>query len=112
MKAKHTPGPWRHVPHFQNGEHCATYYIGTPSSVGPESISRCTAVASNSSFPLTAEETEANARLIAASPDLLRACKAIAELEGCPSMGGVMLEAARDSALAAIAKAEKEELGR
>lgn len=61
MKTKHTPGPWEHKPKS------TTVYIGNKlqaivsAEVGIKDIDW--------------EEAEANARLIAAAPDLLNACK-------------------------------------
>ena len=62
--AEHTPGPWmtrRHV----SGPLADIY-----------SIDHCDCLATTAFHGWTFEEMEANARLIAAAPDLLAACKA------------------------------------
>ena len=57
-KAKHTPGPWRvGLAHGIKG----VYNVDVPETI-------------------TSEEDHANARLIAATPELLKACKKAVEL--------------------------------
>ena len=64
-QAKHTPGPWEaHPLEFQN-------WLKYGARVGPE------CGGSNIAHVYAAPETEANARLIAAAPDLLAACEAL-----------------------------------
>jgi len=59
------------------------------------------------------DEAEANARLIAAAPELLEACKKVlqdemSDYKSCAEFGGYVLDdAVRDAVKAAIAKAEE-----
>lgn len=59
----HTPGPWRIGPKHKDG----TFAI----HAGKASVVHCTPFGSSNGH------AEANARLIAAAPELLEACKAI-----------------------------------
>lgn len=61
MHAKHTPGPWATKP---------TASLGPQYAVYPEESGRDVALVYDHD-----EHTEANARLIAAAPGLLEACK-------------------------------------
>ena len=91
-RAKHTPGPWA-VERFP-------FSIGVYTEM-PEN--QCLAILQNEERLVT-PELEANARLIAAAPDLLEACKsAIRMWDEDPRMpnGGIA-----DSLRAAITKAE------
>lgn len=97
-QAKHTPGPWeyRHIGGVR-GQH----YVGA----GAFKIISDTHATGTTNDGGQAER-EANARLIAAAPDLLGACRALvcaAELHGADSEVFFM---ARNQALLAIAKAE------
>lgn len=65
MAAKHTPGPWK-TQSIENQRHVW----------GPDGD--CIVSIHNGSLP--DDERKANARLIAAAPDLLEACEAVAEL--------------------------------
>lgn len=73
-QAKHTPGPWQVKEYLRN----------EPSSTMPEyriqtdvdSIAEAHRLWRDGSPLATRYEVEANARLIAAAPDLLEACKA------------------------------------
>jgi hypothetical protein len=106
-KAKHTPGPWivgdqrRRDPgciliHTSSGESIASAWnLMRPDGSGPDT-------------PM-----EANARLIAAAPDLLAACKSAMELldglGGADVLGDFFAARADDESaklMAAIAKAE------
>lgn len=89
--SKHTPGPWKVIP-VKTG-----YYID----------SRCGPVADTMDFDdeYGSIESEANARLIAAAPDLLEAARALLDLAERHGWLHVAVNAAR----AAIAKAEGEE---
>ena len=83
--ANHTPGPWRHVRNAK-GELFILAFGG------------------QTELP----ETEANARLIAAAPDLLAALQTVIESAddtGCSSDLTVVESAAVDQARTAIAKA-------
>jgi len=64
MKAKHTPGPWYYVPDFSA---IVIYRRGAASPIPVADFGK-----------VTLPETNANARLIAAAPDLLAAAKAAA----------------------------------
>lgn len=65
-ETKHTPGPWGGADHVEivpltgPSSHCTLAYMPEPGHW------------------FTADEIKANSRLIAASPDLLEACKALA----------------------------------
>jgi hypothetical protein len=67
MKTQHTPGPWKFVKTIQHPEEKdqAVSFIQTPKT--------CYDLCFMKSF-FTEEEAEANARLIAAAPELLNAC--------------------------------------
>ena len=93
---KHTPGPWRAV---------LTYVHSVR-----EDRRTTTSVADCGLTPSRAEEAQANARLIAAAPELLEACKElVAVSEQAPMMvarcGPWLCRIVRN-ARAAIAKAE------
>jgi hypothetical protein len=94
--SKHTPGPW--------------YFFSTPIGIGASNIQeRDMAWTRHDGAGLrdshrSREEDEANARLIAAAPDLLAALKEIASI-GPASDAFANLELAREIARAAIAKA-------
>ena len=99
QKQKHTPGPW----YVLETKHC----VGGP--LGPNGIG--SGIAMCGMRARTPEEQEANARLIAAAPDLLDALKGIVreiraysspECDDADSIGYAELKAAD----AAIAKAE------
>lgn len=83
MTQAHSPGPWKFQEHG-----IGTVYDATDCFV---------AVA----FPVTGPVMEANARLIAAAPDLLKACEAIAEQLEALQPNNYALDFSR----AAIAKA-------
>lgn len=89
--SKHTPGPWRP----KNGTVLANSYEGTHCS---------DADIAGYGAPLVCESirTDANARLIAAAPDLLEALKAMLDYYGSHT---ARVEC-QDMARAAIAKAE------
>ena len=69
MDKTHTPGPWKVSRRFDIkqdvGPNVGGRYIGTTSA--------------NSPFSSTVEEDEANARLIAAAPELLEALEAVVD---------------------------------
>ena len=70
-QAKHTPGPWTLEPScIRGGDRSRSLVICGPGRVSGRS-------------PAEHGEDEANARLIAAAPELLQACReALADLEG------------------------------
>ncbi len=106
---KHTPGPWELELQKTSAVFTA---IGEPVAVvGGE------ATGEDVEFVIGrlcdygehgVEQTTANAHLVAASPDLLEACKAMAGVvEGFPDMiSEPSVKACYDMAVAAIAKAE------
>src|SRR6476646_6775635 len=65
--SKHTPGPWR--PSYDRG-----YFVETDHDDKPSSGNVCNIEQGDG---CSKEEAQANARLIAAAPDLLKACKAM-----------------------------------
>lgn len=85
--SKHTPGPWRIGAQPPNGE----------LTIGTEQGLMVAVATTGLDMP-----TEANARLIAAAPDLLEALERIANMD---SMSYHSLESAKITARAAIAKA-------
>lgn len=95
MGALHTPGPWSIAgPHAQR----INYTVLT---IGPASGWVC-------AVPIDVPRAEANARLIAAAPDLLEALIAARKhLDGCTCAPSSGCAAARDRLIidAAIAKA-------
>lgn len=89
----HTPGPWRT---FKQAD-------GTAWIVATEALDKfgrsCESIVR---IPLDRNGVEANARLIAAAPDLLAACKALLSWSAIEDVPGPAVESARS----AIAKAE------
>lgn len=72
MSAQHTPGPWS-VPHFADMlGGCKCGYVFSESQRGMGSICSVVSGGENEEH----EQAIANARLIAAAPDLLAACQA------------------------------------
>lgn len=76
--SKHTPGPWEAVPSASRRHHWDIY--GSEWN-GSEPNRYKTSVAQTSNWMPSdpPEESEANARLIAAAPELLEAVKALVE---------------------------------
>lgn len=106
-KATHTPGPWRagETP-ASTTDRSIGIFTAQP---GDEPMEICT-VWNDEDHEVSDEQAEADARLIAAAPDLLAACELIAlrlEVEqrergdGSPFLGAAILPQLR----AAIAKA-------
>jgi hypothetical protein len=96
----HTPGPWK--PAEKAAE---SFLIASP--INPQSSYwECAVISGVRLIAVvrggTPEEAIANARMVAAAPDLLEALKGLVE----PDRSGRHLEAARQAARAAIAKAE------
>ena len=88
--SKHTPGPWQ-VGHFDSNMICDS--DGANRGCAP--IARVEG---------TAAERRANARLIAAAPELLEALRGL--LDPATNEDGEWYRQAREAARAAIAKAE------
>lgn len=97
---KHTPGPWNistPCKRDANGVPCAWLNLDAPGHIGGMKI--------ETHYSMPDDEMNANARLIAAAPDLLAACKALAE--SIAFRIDDPRAKLRDAALAAIAKATK-----
>lgn len=92
MKAQHTPGPWTW------GKQCR--FTHQYSVFGPRSADGSTYA------PLAKLDKEADARLIAAAPDLLLSARALLDAIGMFGPKGGPISIARDATLAAIARAE------
>lgn len=94
MSTKHTPGPWTMHPRFDDGAEVRALapvaWCGVASTHG-----------ASSSQVIDAAEARANARLIAAAPDLLEACERLLRWAGWPHA-----EKDIELARAAIAKAK------
>jgi hypothetical protein len=74
--AKHTKGPWSQVPQT-NGSTLIAHEFETGKQMNPKGLRLvCFTMARGNSLP----ENEANARLIAAAPDLLEALQALSDL--------------------------------
>ena len=99
--AQHTPGPWHYV--RKEGESAGVY--GPPQGLSDGSL-----IAIAETPPLIEKNRayavqEANARLIAAAPDLLAACEAVADAFGKTTLTRSRDIAAIKCVRAAIAKA-------
>ena len=97
MSAKHTPGPWMKAERL-NGP---WWHISSSHSVGGRQAVACVHGESKRGATAYAEMFEANARLIAAAPDLLDALQAFPGFTDDATAGDAWLEKMR----AAIAKA-------
>jgi hypothetical protein len=102
---KHTPGPWE-VTHLRHG-----IVVRTESPNKTKyGASRYAAIGGfDRSDPDQLSEALANARLIAAAPDLLEALSRLIEIEDGPGMAVIGWEGAMERAYAAIAKARGEQ---
>lgn len=97
-KAKHTPGPW----HVDGDASAEPYQV----IVRHDQTGARIAIAVDSHHPLLARDGQANARLIAAAPDLLQACRvALAEVTNHPDGHMSQFQFAYRALRAAIAKA-------
>jgi hypothetical protein len=97
MQAKHTPGPWRAVADEQVPERGAVYVEG-PEGWADHAICDCEYSQEG------VERDEANARLIAAAPDMLKVLHAIANVNA--KYGSSLDTDIVKGVHAAIAKAE------
>lgn len=122
MKHKHTPGPWEisgNVSHYDldvDGERvswCSTVFAYMPYTAHSEDASTPDTMhdfqRSAVAYGRTKAEANANARLIAAAPELLEALEhAVARVEIANAEGNPILSAWIDGARAAIHKATME----
>ena len=114
--SSHTPGPW-HVNHAGGAKHGQEFKISEYFVYAPETQDDV-GICSDVIDPLTQKPSKANARLIAAAPDLLAALESAWQwMDGqsdAQSKGGhatfdlMMLREQRDIARAAIDKATGE----
>ena len=95
MNAKHTPGPWYPVYSIETGTFNNSFKIGTSDVIVARTPTS------------NGHETEANARLIAAAPDLLAACEAVDKMLAGPA-AMFDLNGMRNILRPAIAKARGE----
>lgn len=100
--SKHTPGPWRHVIAKLPVDGAFDYAIRDADG---ELIAEVFGRTSTTNYP----PAEANARLMAAAPELLAALVGILEI-GKRDMSNQKYDGYFDSARAAVAKAEGREL--
>lgn len=98
MNAQHTPGPW----HYSHREGADGMYRTEVFSEQHGGIATCDWTPKHYGNGVTATYREANARLIAAAPDLL---DALIELNSVSARGFLYDDPARVKARAAIAKA-------
>ncbi len=77
MTEQHTPGPWEVV----WGQHDRPLGISAPADAGIPGAVGCVVRINGIGLPSSAKAS-ANARLIAAAPDLLAACRAAADAFG------------------------------
>ena len=101
IEVKNTPGPWRTelCGRYKRGHYIVAEGVGRPSRVG---------YAYSDIRRMHLGEEEANARLIAAAPDLLAACEALLRFAESVRPGGGVLAGEHDmlrDARAAISKA-------
>jgi hypothetical protein len=96
-QAKHTPGPWRFVPRTRSGDYPQAI-IETGAKVVLDEGRGSQAIISLG----FSDRDEANARLIAAAPDLLAVCEEIANDSGVD----LVTSERRIRLYAAIAKAK------
>jgi hypothetical protein len=96
METKHTPGPWEAWDGSLDG------FDGEWDVAGPDqcSIASMSSTTKDAKYP---RNKEANAKLIAAAPDLLYACeRAVYMVDACPFEGSLTVA---EQMRAAIAKA-------
>lgn len=101
MEQKHAPGPWDGSHPFQEAGKDAGYRPIFSKNRGGGIDLICMVRARGPDDP----EQEANARLIAAAPEMLEALQRLVEIEDGPGMAVIGWCDALDAARAAIAKA-------
>lgn len=97
-QAKFTPGPWMVLPSVQDGQFCILTEHGPRKDI-----------ARTYGFP--GDPREANARLIAAAPELLEALQALVqrcEFDGIPNDSLPAVEAARGAVARALGQSKGE----
>lgn len=106
--AKHTPGPWEYVPSTEHHGPYVTSQYGSDvcDCYTMSNLSDASVLNGGTSKPIhfLGEMADANARLIAASPDMLAALKMVRELDD--AYGIEFSEQQRDQLHDAIRKAE------
>lgn len=105
--SKHTPGPWS-VPHSADEESgCSCGYVFSESQRGFGAVATVPFGGEDENYPLA----KANAKLIAAAPDLLEALQPFLDFADreLDLHGDVIPESIIEAARAAIAKAKGEE---
>ena len=109
--AEHSPGPWSVEDVTSGYDHdiCLAYPVV---GAGHPVLVATTFFDHDRDGPITARQADANARLIAAAPSLLAACKLLDDLDCCtgytfPESDWPKLWAAIEAARAAIARAER-----
>lgn len=100
MNAQHTPGPW----HYSHREGADGMYRTEVFSEQHGGIATCNWTPKHCGNGVTATYREANARLIAAAPDLLVALQSLVNMDVSYQRGPKVAEAV-EGARAAIAKA-------
>lgn len=112
MEAKHTPGPWIVGTETRDDEICTIHGVPRqPSEDGKGQgwvYVHYNRVIGGDWHYAGEDEQMANARLIAAAPELLEACEAVLKATDPQVVHNVGAGSARDLALAAIAKARGE----
>jgi hypothetical protein len=106
METKHTPGPWTAEPYGDNGR----WEVNSDGKLPWKAIAdiRCDHMGADA---VNEAEAEANAKLIAAAPELLEACQAAFDLvyrialKHRESMSQQEYTSTQEALLAAIAKA-------
>jgi len=106
--SEHTPGPWTYSRSEQYGDW--RFYVAQADGARytPHYSDVATLIAETVSDERRSIQ-EANARLIAAAPDLLEALSRLIEIEDGPGMAVIGWEGAMERAYAAIAKARGEQ---
>lgn len=103
MTIKHTPGPWEIDADTRPAEVCTVHHTSHPNGF-------VYVRGALGYWDATPEENMANARLIAAAPDLLKALSmCVASMKSCLPDFNPHDQAAYDAAMAAIAKATGDE---
>jgi hypothetical protein len=105
-RAKPTPGPWVALPPPEPGGHWAVCARGDRPPPARGAVGWVVATVENGAAGDTLETEAANARLISAAPDLLRACEAwLAHLDPGDSLYSEAETALIRQTRAAVAKA-------